>query len=196
MPLTGNQYVRCDSQKPRVITMVRKPLIGALLAIGLVYGAYPFVTLYRLGHAIRQGDVSALQSMVDWGSVREGIKEDICDFVSDEQQQAGDQLPAFGEGFVRGIATNVIDRRVTPEALAAAAQQSDPIALSGAALQVSWAFFASPSAFVVDLVSPEHMAPIRLQMELRDGMWQVTRVWLPPELLGQANPRNLIHWPV
>ena len=173
-----------------MITMVRKPLIGAVLAIGLAYGAYPYVTLYRLGHAIRRGDVSALQSMVDWGSVREGIKEDICDFVFDQPQQAGDRLPAFGTGFVRGLATNVINRRVTPEALAAAAQQSDPIALGGAALQVSWAFFTSPSAFVVNLVSPEQVAPIRLQMELRGSMWHVTRVWLPPELLGQANPRT------
>ena len=65
--------------------------------------------------------------MVDWYSVREGIKEDICDLVIDQPQQAqdGGQLPPFGAGFVRGIATNVIDKQVTPEALVAAAQQPE-----------------------------------------------------------------------
>ena len=32
----------------------RKPLIGALAGGRLTYGVYPYVTLYRLGQAIRQ----------------------------------------------------------------------------------------------------------------------------------------------
>ena len=169
----------------------KKPLIGALLALGVTYGIYPYVTLYRLGQAIRSGDAAELQSMVDWPSVREGIKEDICDLVIDEPQQASDNghLPPFGAGFVRGIATNVIDKRVTPEALAAATQSPLAAEVSGATVQVSWAFFASPSEFLVDLVAPGQTTPIRLQMDLRNGNWQVTRVWLPPELLGKANRR-------
>jgi hypothetical protein len=54
-------------------------------------------------------------------------------------------------------------------------------------VQVRWAFFASPSAFVVDFHAPGQATPIRLQMDLRSGTWHVTRVWLPPDLLGQAN---------
>jgi len=172
---------------------VRKPLIGMFLAFGLVYGIYPYVALYRLGHAIRHGDAATLRTMVDWTSVREGIKEDICDFVTDQPQpgQSSDQLPAFGSGFVRGIATNMIDKQVTPDALVAATRpSSEQPAPRSDAIQVSWAFFASPSAFVVDLSSPGQAAPIRLQMELRDGTWCVTRVWLPLDLLGQANTRT------
>ncbi len=103
----------------------RKPVLGALLAVGCIYAAYPYVTLYRLGQAIRHGDAASLETMVDWPSVREGIKEDICDPVIDQPQQAQSdgKLPAFGAGFVRGIATNAVDKRVTPEALVAAAQQ-------------------------------------------------------------------------
>ena len=171
----------------------RRPLIGALLAVGISYCVYPYVTLYRLGQAIRSGDAASLEALVDWYSVREGIKEDICDLVIDQPQQArdGGQLPPFGAGFVRGIATNVIDKRVTPEWLVAAAQQPEAEqAAQGASVQVSWAFFASPSAFVVDLTTPGQAAPIRLQMDLRHGAWHVTRVWLPPELLGQANTRT------
>ena len=164
-----------------------------MLAVGLTYGIYPYVTLYRLGQAIRSGDAARLETMVDWTSVREGIKEDICDLVIDQppQEQADGKLPPFGAGFVRGIATNVVDRQVTPEALVAAAQGPDAIeATRGAAVQVSWAFFASPSAFVVDLHAPGQATPIRLQMDLRSGTWHVTRVWLPPDLLGQANART------
>jgi hypothetical protein len=166
---------------------VKKPAIGAFLAVALAYGAYPYVTLYRLGEAIRHGDATTLQSMVDWPAVREGIKEDICDLVTDEPTEVkhGGKLPPFGAGFVRGIAANAIDSRVTPETLAAVAQQ--PAASKGASVQVSWAFFDSPSAFVVDLNAPGQTTPIRLQMDLRDGTWQVTRVWLPADLLTQAN---------
>ncbi len=171
----------------------RKPVIGACLAVAMAYGVYPYVTLYRLGQAIRHGDASTLQSMVNWDAVREGIKEDICDMAVDQPAGAkpGGQLPPFGAGFVRGIATSFIDKQVTPEALAQAARQPDtkPTA-AGADVQVSWAFFASPSTFVVDLSAPGQSSPIRLQMDLRDGAWHVTRVWLPPDLLTQANART------
>src|ERR1700758_3743806 len=160
---------------------VKKPAIGAFVVIVLAYVIYPYVALYRLGEAIRYGDASTLQSMVDWPAVREGIKEDICDLVTDEPSEAkhGGKLPPFGAGFVRGIAANAIDSRVTPETLAAVAQQ--PAVSKGASVQVSWAFFASPSAFVVDLNAPGQPTPIRLEMDLRDGVWQVTRVWLPAD---------------
>jgi len=172
----------------------RKSVAGALLAVALAYVIYPYATLYRLGLAIRHGDATTLQSMVDWSAVREGIKEDICDLVIDEPKdaRANGQLPPFGAGFVRGIAGNAVDAKVTPEALVAAAsdQPAARPAQPGAAVRVSWAFFSGPSAFVVDLHAPGQDAPIRLQLDLRMAGWQVTRVWLPPELLGQANTRT------
>lgn len=171
----------------------RKSAIGALAVLAAAYAIYPYVALYRLGSAIRNGDAVTLASMVDWSAVREGIKEDICDLVIDEPKEAAaaGQLPPFGSGFVHGIASNVVDRRVTPEALVAATKTSEQHqAAQGAAIRVRWAFFAGPAAFVVDLGAPGQTEPIRLQMDLRDGGWQVTRVWLPPELLTQANQRT------
>jgi len=169
----------------------KKPVIGALMAIALAYVIYPYATLYRLGLAIRHGDAATLENMVDWYAVREGIKEDICDSVFDQPSQASGKLPPFGAGFVRGIASNAIDSAVTPEALASAAQQSEAASVpQGASVRVSWAFFAGPSAFAVELATPGQAAPIKLQMELRDGTWQVTRVWLPPRLLVEANART------
>jgi hypothetical protein len=172
----------------------KKAIVGALLALAVGYVVYPYAALYRLGQAIRQGDASSLQTMVDWSSVREGIKEDICDLVIDQppEAKATAQLPPFGAGFVRGIAGNAVDSRVTPQALVAVAAQapaaqSDP---NGSAVRVSWAFFVSPAAFLVDLYAPGGASAIRLQMDLHSGIWRVTRVWLPPELLIQANART------
>ena len=166
-----------------------KPIIGVLLAIAVSYGAYPYVTLYRLGHAIHTGDAAALQALVDWHAVREGIKEDICDLVTDQPAaaRASQQLPPFGAGFVRGIASNAIDHRVTPEALVIATQQTRPELPTGETVRVAWAFFSAPTEFTVGLRAKGRPVPIRLQMELRGVEWRVTRVWLPPVMLAQAN---------
>jgi hypothetical protein len=175
--------------KRSVALVAKKPIIGALLAILVAYVVYPYIALYRLGQAVRQGDAPLLESLVDWYAVREGIKEDICDLVIDEPPEAkiNAPLPPFGASFVRGIATNSVDRRVTPEALVLAARtpETNPVP-QDAPLQVSWAFFAGPAEFLVDLRAPGQLSSIRLQMDLRGGTWQVTRVWLPPEMLGQA----------
>src|SRR5690348_15580797 len=103
----------------RGATMVgKKAAFGALLTIAAAYAVYPYVTLYRLGEAIRHGDQASLQAMVDWPAVREGIKEDICDFVIEDPPEAkhGNKLPPFGAGFMRGIAMNAVDTSVTPAA--------------------------------------------------------------------------------
>jgi hypothetical protein len=172
---------------------VRWSILAALLAVGSSYVVYPYVTLFRLGEAIRQGDAATLQSLVDWPAVREGIKEDICDAVADEpidSKQAG-ALPPFGASFVRGIASNTIDRQVTPEALVAAvgSAPAQQVTTSGADVHVNWAFFDHPTAFSVSLKAPGQAEPIRLELQLRHWQWLVRRVWLPDELL-RGNART------
>ncbi len=170
-----------------------KPLLAAVLAVGVGYVAYPYVTLYRLGHAIRSGDAATLQALVDWPAVREGIKEDICDYVADDPEATASagKLPAFGASFVRGIAANVVDQQVTAEGLVdMTLHQSDGMATHGAAVQVNWAFFHDPTDFIVSLDAPGQQEPIKLLMSLKDATWQVTRIWLPPALLLHANART------
>ena len=102
---------------------VRWPLLATLLSVGVAYIAYPYVTLYRLGSAIKDADAATLQSLVDWPAVREGIEEDVCDLAIDQQptvQRADSALPPFGASFMRGIAASSIDQAVTPQALLAA----------------------------------------------------------------------------
>jgi hypothetical protein len=176
---------------------MRWPVLACVATVGLSYAGYPYLTLFRLGDAIRQGDATTLQRLVDWPAVREGIKEDICDDVADDPPAGAPRaaaqaaaLPPFGASFVRGIAANSIDRAVTPEALVAAVSTPahPAAATTGADVHVNWAFFDGPAAFSVSLSAPGQVAPIRLEMRLRHGEWRVRRVWLPPELL-RANAR-------
>ena len=179
------------------------PVFGAF---AIAYAGYPYVTLYRLGYAIRHGDPAALEALIDWDGVREGLKEDVCDALADEPTEPAEPtaqaaplsardetaLPAFGSGFVRGIAGSMIDNNVTPRAIVAAASASaGAVRHDSAQPQIEWAFFDSPTTFTVLLRPPGKDAdPIRIQMELRDGGWKVTRAWLPRELLMRANERT------
>jgi hypothetical protein len=169
----------------------RWPLLAAVLSVLVGYVAYPYVTLYRLGSAIQSTDAATLESLVDWPAVREGIKEDVCDLASDDPEpKSGGALPPFGASFMRGIASNAIDQAVTPRALLAATAPS-PLpagrsARQGADVHVSWAFFDSPTTFMVSFQAPGQAEPFKLEMDLRGGEWRVQRVWLPAELLRPA----------
>ena len=169
-----------------------KPVLAVCAAILIGYLAYPYVTLYRLGEAIHSGDARTLQHLVNWPSVREGIKEDISDTMAGDVSTAESkgELPGFGASFVRGIATNAVDQRVTPAGLVAATHHRGSAPRHGADVQVNWAFFDSPTQFVVSLSAVGQAVPIRLQLELRGAQWKVTRVWLPAELLDAANART------
>ncbi len=167
---------------------VRWPLFVVLIGFAFSYAAYPYVTLCRLGLALRAGDAMGLQALVDWPSVREGIKEDICDLALDEPNE-GTGLRPFGASFVRGIASSAIDRAVTAEALVAVAGAPAEPGI-GTDVAVDWAFFAGPAAFDVSLRVPGQDDPVRLLLALRHGRWQVQRVWLPDALLRGANART------
>jgi hypothetical protein len=164
----------------------RWPLLATILSFGVAYAAFPYVTLYRLGLAIRSADAATIDSLVDWPAVREGIKEDVCDLgTNDPVTTSGGDLPPFGASFVRGITSNTIDQTVTAQALLAASPR--PRSMRGAHVHVNWAFFDSPTTFMVSLRSRGQAEPIRLEMDLRHGEWRVHRVWLPAELLAPAS---------
>jgi hypothetical protein len=175
-------------------------MLATLATVGLAYAAYPYVTLYRVGDAIRGGDTKTLEALVDWSSVREGIKEDICDYGGEDSgPKTGSSLPPFGASFMRGIASSSIDQTVTPQALLAATgaapgglvrEQRPQADLKGADVHIWWAFFDSPTSFLVDLHAAGQTDPIRMEMTLRHGSWRIDRVWLPTELLSGQGDRT------
>jgi hypothetical protein len=168
----------------------RWPFLATMLSFGIAYAAYPYVTLYRLGSAIRAADAATLESLVNWPAVREGIKEDVCDLAdNDTGPKTGGELPAFGASFRRGIASSAIEQAVTPQAFLAAASTlpANRPAPRGADVHVNWAFFDSPTTFLVSLQAQGQAEPFKLELELRHGEWRVQRVWLPAELLSPGS---------
>jgi hypothetical protein len=164
----------------------RWPIAATLLSLAVAYVAYPYVTLYRLGSAIKGADAATLESLVNWPAVREGIKEDVCDLAIDAPgPKGGGDLPAFGASFMRGIASSAIDQAVTPQALLAATttRPASRPAPRGADVHVNWAFFDSLTTFMISLQAPGQAEPVKLEMDLKNGEWRVQRVWLPAELL-------------
>ena len=175
----------------------RRLVFSATVSLAMVYAAYPYFALYRLVNAVSAGDAEALSTLVAWHAVREGVKEDICDAALDmPAAEAGNSaaLRPFGYSFVRGIAANVVEANITPEALVSAARSSpaEPSVVSNG-MKLNWAFFNSPRQFSVAFGMPGQTGPdseLRIQMELRRATWVVTRAWLPAALLLAANTRT------
>jgi hypothetical protein len=177
---------------PRILS---RRVLPAGLAVLVLYAAYPYLVLFQLGQAIRHGDAATLERLVDWDGVREGLKEDVCDDVTDtppalaQAVRSGDTLPPFGYSFVRGITGNMIDENVTAAALLAAAAPARQRADDWPT--IDWAFFEDATHFAVRLrPAAPGMGAIRIMMELQDSHWKVVRAWLPHELLMRANTRS------
>jgi hypothetical protein len=158
--------------------------LAAVLALGAGYFGYPYATVWRLNAAVRQADAKTLGSMVDWYSVREGLKEDLADAGVDAaspEARPANELAPFGQSFMRGIKGGFVDKRVTAETVAAMPM------VTGAdrhdAPRVISAFFNSPTRFEVAVRAGGAAEPVRLELELRDLRWRVCRVRLPNELL-------------
>jgi hypothetical protein len=174
---------------------LRSKVLAALLVLALGYSAYPYVALYRLGAAVGTGDAAALAVLIDWDAVREGIKEDIADAVTElpaPRSEDDSKLPPFGYSFVRGMAASRVDANVTPETLLSLVRGPDPSLprVTEEATLLRWAFFDAPTSFRIVLrpsTIPQGEPDMRLRLKLRHGSWTVTRVWLPPSLLREVN---------
>jgi len=168
------------------------PILATIAVLGAGYIGYPYATLYRLDVAMRHSDARTLMSLVDWYSVREGLKEDICDMVLEGPADArpavarrDNELLPFGASFVRGMTGKALDQTVTPETLVSMSQGS--VVRRSTEAHVVWAFFRDPTEFTVSVQTDGALQPIRVVMELRGMRWQVRRVWLPDEMLERAS---------
>ena len=178
----------------RMLTPSRQALakrtLGVLVLATLAYAATPYICLWRLYSAVEQGDAATLAQVVDWNSVRRGLKEDIAEGIIGmapaQAVASGNALPAFGSGFVTGIASNVVDKEVTPQHLAEAVRDAQPPAMpaqpaapdnAGGFGSLERAFFTSPTHFIVSIrlpgQDPEDPA-LRVELRLsenRAGRW-------------------------
>ena len=135
-------------------------LAGVLLAL---YVAYPYVTLWRLDQAILKADIPTLNTLIDWPELRQRLKAEaklaLIDKARDRYRQRRARRP------VRRRADRVAgaDRggqRRGRDGHAGGLVHNDKIDRmrhEGRSLFrfVTYAFFASPTEFRVDLKDPD-----------------------------------------
>ncbi len=162
-------------------------LAGVLLAL---YVAYPYVTLWRLDQAILKPDIPTLNTLIDWPELRQRLKVEAKLALINKAQTdigQGGLGGLFGGALtallVPTVVDSAVDAMVTPEALVHN-DKIDQMRHEGKSLRrfVTYAFFASPSEFRVDLKDPDEKDSPALTslLELRDGRWRVVALKLPP----------------
>ena len=173
-----------------------------LASLGVLAGAYaggPFVTLWRITHALESGDRDTLQAVIAWESVRQGLKDDISEGLlgmPQSRQVASNALPPFGASFISGIAATAIDRDVTAQGLLGVARLLDPGPApggAGAVPSIVGAGFATPTCFDLRVLAPGQApdeTPLHVRLEFHQGSWQVMRVWIPQDLMDRAAART------
>lgn len=57
---------------------LRTVLYGVLLLLVAAYVGWPYYTLYRINAALDAGDRAALDSLVDWQALREGLRSEVA----------------------------------------------------------------------------------------------------------------------
>lgn len=185
--------------------MLIRRAVTPFILLALAYVAAPYVVVWRLSSAMEHGDAVALRQLVDWGSVRAGLKEDIAEGLvgpgsvnqnASVQTIGVDTLPPFGASFAAGIAGSVVDHDVTPEHLVATLHQLQPAETNAGPMPpvgVRQAFFDGPTSFVLEVRCPGQFAddaPLRLRLAISDGVWKVVRAWIPQDLIDEANSRT------
>ncbi len=177
-----------------------KTIMTGVALLALAYAATPYMTLWRLYSALHTGDADALAALVDWPSVRDGVKQDIADGIIGmpvTQLVASNSLPPFGAGFASGIAGTMVDRELTPERVEATVRtlnaQDSGVETASGMRGIVRAFFNSPREFELRLRPPGCDAddpPLRVRLELQGVSWRVVRVWVPQEIVERMQSRT------
>jgi hypothetical protein len=182
----------------------RKLLLIVLGIAGAAYLVSPYVAVWRLATALQQGDERAVERLIDWNSVRAGLKEDIAEGIASSPDRddtaASTRLPPFGAGFVSGIADSEIDREFTPQRTLRAFHELEPadvqtrqIGMRVILAALRGGAFVGPSSFVLTLRLPaddHRAAPLRFKFMVRQGTWRLVRAWLPETLLEEVASRT------
>ena len=173
-----------------------KYIVAALVVLLLAYLASPYISFWRFTKALRAKDRVAMESHVDFRSVRESLKEQLRAKIPKRDDAAGDEgkRDAFA-GLVERLAPALIDQLVdafiTPDGLASLisdpevakqAKVKDPSALTrvgkATAKELGWtdvnyAFFTGPRDFLIDVHGT------KLRYRFSKFRWVLKKVELP-----------------
>jgi hypothetical protein len=149
--------------RPRARAKIIVVIAAALL---LLYAISPYYALWRFGEALREHDMDALSSRVDFPAVRSSLKQQIRDhFLGVLANNKSNPLSQLMTSSGPSPLDLLVDAYVTPEGLAALISNPAPIKNArslpslptpdGDRTRIDWAkpghgFFTGPRDFAVD----------------------------------------------
>lgn len=152
-------------------------LLAAVMLAALMgtYVFYPYWTLTRINDAMRSGDLATLETFIDWGSVRAGVRSDLAAIVQDRvRKDASVDSFAAKAALTRGAAVDrMVDGSVTANGLVALMKTSPTKEMSDLVAQV---WFTSPTTFIVGLRPEEDGTAVNVVMQMSGLTWRVTRL--------------------
>jgi hypothetical protein len=212
-----------SSEKPRsplvprieALRLRRKWLFAIPVAVIAGWIAWPYYAAYDLLVAVREGDVSTLETRVAWESVRQGLRGDLNAALLQNISTGAKTDSSSGEALGSGLAMvlgpvivdRIVDSYVTPQGVAAVnrANKTDNISPDApnasknfdetiqAARHIRWnqikyAFFSGgPLTFVAQII-PDRDPPLQHPVGFRfqwDGNWRLTRIMLPSDVTDE-----------
>src|SRR5688500_7539929 len=102
----------------------------AAAATGWWY-ASPWWTLREMKEAAEARDAARLSRHIDYPVLREDVKADVRQMISDQSRQAGGQGQALGSALAMTLAGPLIDAMLTPQGLQAMFAVPRPKAAGG-----------------------------------------------------------------
>lgn len=164
--------------------------IGLMVALLLAYLVSPYLSFWLFTQAVHANDRAALESHVDFPSVRQSLKDELRSRVRSDPKKK-DRFSGIVARVAPSLIDQLVDAFVTPENLAALlsdpglmrqakAENSQAISQIGDHhREVKWsrvsrAFFTGPKTFVADLDET------KLVFRLSHGHWQLKKVGLRP----------------
>jgi hypothetical protein len=220
-PVLGTLFK--SSEKPRLplIPLVEAPrlprkwLFAIPAAVIAGWIAWPYYAAYDLLVAVREGDVSTLETRVAWESVRQGLRGDLnaalLQNINTSAKTDASSGEALGSGLAMMLGPAIVDRLVdsyvTPQNVAAVNRANktnniSPDAPSAsknfdetiqAAQHIHWnqikyAFFSGgPLTFLAQIL-PDRDPPLQHPVGFRfqwDGNWRLTRIMLPSDVTDE-----------
>jgi hypothetical protein len=173
-------------------------LASTAVLIVALFVAYPLLTIWRLGSAVRQSDDLGVDAMVDWPQVRDGLKSQFfsATVLAELQKKSSSAVESIGSMLGLTLGSSVADRLLeglVSGKTAVALYRKIPEASS---IDVKWireVRFLSPSQFHFALQNPDEKTnPIKFVMTLEGIEWKITRVQFPDPAETIANLNSQI----
>lgn len=161
------------------------PYAVAFVLFVAVWTAWPYWAIYDLQTSLDRGDKVRLASLVDWTSVREGIRDDLKAAYTNKIVAPDPRIQALSQAMSGAAIDRIVDAQVNPSSLAELTRSgfgaSDPMG------QIRYAFFeGSPLVFRMDIGPAGSISEQQTIYLLEWSLgWRLKRIIVAPYLLKQ-----------